>query len=119
MPRLQLIGVGSADSVRHFNTNAVVEQSGSRLLIDAGHTVGRALAACQLSTRDIDAVWITHCHADHIYGLERLGSERLFAGLAKPLLYLDPRLEDELWEHSLKGSMGAHRRGAADTAGLF
>ena len=106
MPRLQLIGVGSADSVRHFNTNALVEQSGSRLLIDAGHTVGRALAACQLSTRDIDAVWITHCHADHIYGLERLGSERLFAGLAKPLLYLDPRLEDELWEHSLKGSMG-------------
>ena len=106
MASLQLLGVGSADSVRHFNTNALVQQGEDRMLIDAGHTIGRALDACDLKVTDIDAVWITHCHADHIYGLERIGSQALFSGRAKPILYIDARLIDELWEQSLSGSMG-------------
>jgi len=103
---LRLLGVGSADSVRHFNTNALIEQGEDRMLIDAGHTLGRALDAVGLGMGQINAVWITHCHADHIYGLERLGSQRLFAGLPRPILYIDERLIDELWTHSLQGSMG-------------
>ncbi|MGD2006431.1 MAG: MBL fold metallo-hydrolase, partial [Pseudomonadales bacterium] len=106
MASLQLLGVGSADSVRHFNTNALIQQGQDRMLIDAGHTIGRALDACDLKVTDIDAVWITHCHADHIYGLERIGSQALFSGRAKPILYIDSRLINELWEHSLSGSMG-------------
>lgn len=106
MTKLTLLGVGSADSLRFYNTNALVETSAGRLLIDAGHTLGRALNEQGLGMNDVDAVWITHCHADHIYGLERLGSQRLFAGVGKPKLFAHHSLETELWDNSLKGSMG-------------
>ncbi|MGB0956962.1 MAG: MBL fold metallo-hydrolase [Litorivicinus sp.] len=106
MAELTLLGVGSADSVLHYNTNALIPTQAGRMLIDAGHTIGRALHAVGLGCRDVDVVFVTHCHADHIYGLERIGSERLFAGLPRPRLIAHRSLESELWEQSLKGSMG-------------
>ena len=119
MASLRLLGVGSADALTHFNTNALIEQDGDRLLIDAGHTLGRALAAVGQDMNAINAVWITHCHADHIYGLERLGSQRMFQAQAKPVLYIDERLIDELWTHSLQGSMGRIGEGKRDLDDYF
>ncbi|WP_420550861.1 MBL fold metallo-hydrolase [Litorivicinus lipolyticus] len=119
MPELTLLGVGSADSVRHFNTNALITTGDGRMLIDAGHTIGRALDRVGLSCRDIDAVFVTHCHADHIYGLERIGSERLFAGLPRPRLIAHRSLETELWDQSLKGSMGRIGEGECSLATYF
>ncbi len=49
-----------------------------RLLIDAGADVRHALKNLELSSNDIDGVYISHPHNDHIGGMEYLGLTSLF-----------------------------------------
>lgn len=63
------LGVGGAFTMRYFHTNFIVEQHEQRLLIDCGTTIRQALQAAQLQASDIDAIYITHLHADHVGGL--------------------------------------------------
>lgn len=67
---LRFLGTGSAFSRTMYNTNCLVEFEHYRLLIDCGHTAGRSLYELGLEWKDIDYIFITHLHADHIGGLE-------------------------------------------------
>lgn len=49
-----------------------------RLLIDAGGDVRHALQGVDLAAKDIDGVYISHPHNDHIGGMEYLGLMTLF-----------------------------------------
>ena len=97
------------------------------LLIDFGATGPTALY--KLKSRDgfayldrdgmidypaIRRVFVTHLHADHIGGLEELAlmNKYMFAdGVSgeghKAELITTPELAEALWEHSLKGGLGA------------
>lgn len=66
------IGVGSAFSMKNWQTNLIVEQNGKKLLIDAGTDIRFELQEQKLSYKDIDSLYITHLHADHIGGIEYL-----------------------------------------------
>lgn len=66
------LGTGSAFTMKGFQTSLLVEQNGKRLLIDAGTDIRFALKAAGLSYKDIDAVYISHLHADHAGGIEYL-----------------------------------------------
>ena len=70
---------------------------------------------------DIDAVYISHAHADHLGGMEFLGFTRYFTRkymldarrrgdnssepLALPTLYCARELVRDVWDHSLRGGM--------------
>jgi ribonuclease BN (tRNA processing enzyme) len=54
---------------------------------------------------DIDAILITHIHADHVGGLEEFGFQMNILHRRKPLLYIAEPLIHPLWEHTLKGGM--------------
>src|SRR5215813_8474415 len=71
--KLTFIGTGSAFTMDNFQSNMLLEDSGKRLLIDAGGDVRFALAKVGLGAKDIDALYISHLHADHIGGIEWLG----------------------------------------------
>lgn len=53
-------------------------QTPYRLLLDVGGDIRHALKAIDLSSRDIDGIYISHPHNDHIGGMEYMGLTTLF-----------------------------------------
>ena len=119
MAHLTLLGVGHSESIRHWNNNAMVTAGQRRLLIDAGYTIKFALNDIGLTFADIDAIFLSHVHADHCFGLERMAYECRFQHQFKPVLYLPPNLYSELWNESLKGVMGKTGEGPASLEDYF
>lgn len=109
--RLRLLGCGHSESMDFFNTNAVLETPQGRLLIDSGYTIKPALRAQGLKLEDIQAAFITHVHADHCVGLERLGIEGRYVLGRKFGLLFEPAIETELWDQCLKGLLGSSSDG--------
>ncbi len=98
-------GTGSAWSTYYGNSSAVLENAGSRLIIDCGHTVPGRLRQMGIDVQDIDAIFITHLHGDHVYGLEEFGFRGFVTeGVRIPLL-LPEGLAKPLWENVLSGTM--------------
>ncbi len=104
--QFKIIGCGNSESIKHFNNNALLCSADGNLLIDCGHTAKLALHEQGYSWSDIDAVYITHVHGDHVFGLERLAFESRFKLNVRPKLFLEPSLATELWDQTLKGALG-------------
>lgn len=105
-PILHLLGVGNSESLVHWNTNLLLTSDNSHLLIDCGFSIKYALHDHGLDSSQVDAVYITHLHGDHVHGLERLGFESRYVHGNRIRLILEPSLEKPLWDHCLKGTMG-------------
>lgn len=108
--KLQFIGTGSAFTPmsENFQSNMILHSdAGKRLLIDCGSDARHALAALGFNHLDIDAVYISHLHADHSGGLEWLAFTRRFASAtpSKPKLYVHPSLQKRLWNNVISGGL--------------
>jgi ribonuclease BN (tRNA processing enzyme) len=80
--------------------------SGAKILVDCGSDVKYSLTECKINPSDIDAVYISHLHADHIGGLEWLVLNTYFGGENKrPKLFCEEKLQPKLWNNSLKGGL--------------
>lgn len=97
-------GTGSAFCLENYQSNVVIKNNDRRLLIDCGSDIRFALRDLGLSVLDINAVYVSHLHADHIGGLECLGFCNYF-NHEKPNLYCEGAIMDQLWNNSLKGGM--------------
>lgn len=98
---LIFIGSGSAFTVGsdNYQSNMILEINKKRLLIDCGSDARLALYKLNFSYRDIDAVYISHLHADHCGGLEWLGFCTKFEPkCSKPSLFIHPDLKNPLWK---------------------
>jgi ribonuclease BN (tRNA processing enzyme) len=104
--QFMMLGVSHSGSVHGYNTNGLLQTKAGNLLIDCGYTIKAALHSQQLSFDDISAVFITHVHGDHVFGLERLAFESRFLLNKRISLYLEPKLYRELWDQTLRGSLG-------------
>jgi len=111
MMKLTFVGVGPMRAKSgQWQTNAVIthEKDGKKrhLLIDCGTSSEYALDEAGIDIADIDAVFITHEHADHLGGLPSLGLVTYFdPALSKLKLYTDSQLLPQLWERNLRGTM--------------
>lgn len=118
-PHLVLLGTGNAESLRYWNTNALVRTCEKNILIDCGFSIKYALSNIGLTTRDVDSVFITHAHGDHIHGLERLGFESRYVHQRRPRLYLEADLYSVVWDRCLSGSMGQTSNGPSQLEDFF
>jgi ribonuclease BN (tRNA processing enzyme) len=111
MPTIQCLGTGSAFTLKNYQTNFLLTaENGYRLLVDCGSDCRRALAAhTDLTYLDIDGVYVSHLHADHIGGLEWLAFATHFDPRRqdKPDLWISRFLVDDLWNRSLSGGLAS------------
>lgn len=109
---IKFLGSGSAFTMNNFQSNMLISNidkgdNVKRMLVDCGSDIRWSLERQSLTYKDIDAVYISHLHADHIGGLEYLGFCNYFdPSCEKPDLYISSRLLSSLWD-SLKGGMGS------------
>ena len=101
------LGTGSAFCVKNYHSNAVVIENGKNLLVDAGGDLRFSLHESKLSYKDIDAVYISHFHTDHIGGLEYLAFKSYFDNKkSKIKLFIHESFIEPLWNNSLKAGLG-------------
>ncbi|MDB2614157.1 MBL fold metallo-hydrolase [Chlamydiales bacterium] len=104
------LGSGPALAVEesNFHSNMLIKTSeNKRLLIDCGTDVKWSLHAQGLSFKDIDGVYISHLHSDHVGGLEWLAFNFYFNLRQKVPLYIEESLVDDLWDHVLVGGLSS------------
>lgn len=90
--RLHILGCGSAlPTVRHLPTAQILELRGKLLLIDCGEGTQRQIRKQGLSFEAIRAIFITHLHGDHIFGLPGLISTMSMLGRGRGLTIIGPR----------------------------
>lgn len=121
--KLLFLGSGSAFTVNGSNYHSnmlLVDDAGAKLLIDCGSDARLALAELGLTYKDIQAVYVSHLHADHVGGLEWLGFSSYFdPNCEKPHLYCHHSLKAPLWENVLSGGMSSLQSHMADLSTYF
>lgn len=103
------LGVGDAFTARYWSTCALVDavtaEGRARLLIDCPHPIRRVLGEQGLDVADLDAVVVTHCHADHVSGLEGLLFFAYFVLRRKLPVLAHPDVLAALWGGHLSAGM--------------
>lgn len=109
--KLIFLGTGSAFTVgdNNYHSNMLLTNGeGQNFLIDCGSDVRHSLHEQGLSYKDIEHVYISHLHADHMGGLEWLGFTHKFdPSCHKPHLYINQPIANVLWDQCLSGSMSS------------
>ena len=77
------LGVGQGFSTKYFHNNYIISISNTNILIDAGTTLRFSLEASPYTYTDIDYIFLTHFHFDHIGGLEEFLQRRYWSTTSK------------------------------------
>jgi ribonuclease BN (tRNA processing enzyme) len=73
MPSVTFLGTGPGSALPgRGQASILLQTSGGQVLLDAGEPCGTALLTLGYAMADLDAVWITHAHPDHVGGLPML-----------------------------------------------
>lgn len=110
--KITFLGTGSAFTMRNHQTNILITQNNKNLLIDAGTDIRFSLSPSigripSRTYKDIDSIYITHLHADHIGGIEYLAFCSYFDKSMSEKIGLigNSELIRELWDSSLRGGL--------------
>ncbi len=129
MFQIKFLGVGSAftlpasGNVNHCDWQSnvlVIAENGKKLLIDCGSDVRFSLQQQGLSYGDIDGVYISHLHADHVCGLEWLAFTTYFdPKCTRPKMFCSATIAGPLWTQSLRGGLESIEGRKMDLTGYF
>ena len=119
--KLIFAGSGSAFTLNNYQSNMIIESDhGKKLLIDCGSDIRFSLSRLGITYADIDSVYISHLHADHVGGMEWIGfSTKFDPQCGKPQLYISRLLKQELWSSVLSGGMHSLQGEVADLDTYF
>ena len=88
------LGTSSGVPTRQRNVTALAlqpENSRDWYLVDCGEATQHRLLRTPLSVRNLKAIFITHVHGDHSYGLPGLLASAAMNGRTEPLVLIGPR----------------------------
>lgn len=89
------LGTGAGRPSKHRNVSAIAlqlpEPGCGWWLFDAGEATQHQLMQTPLKLSKLDAIFVTHLHGDHLYGIPGLLSTRSFVGGETPLVLTGPR----------------------------
>ena len=93
--RVHILGCGSAlPTQRHFPSSQVVEVRGKLFLVDCGEGTQLQLRRSRLRFTKISAVFLSHLHGDHCFGLiGMISTFGLLGRTARLAVYAPPELE--------------------------
>src|SRR5216110_3886703 len=84
--RVTLLGTGTPfPNAERFGSAILVEAAGKKLLFDCGRGAVIRLAQAGVSPKEIDGLFLTHLHSDHVVGIPDLWLSGWFLGRDKPL----------------------------------
>lgn len=103
-----VVGVGDAFSEKYWGTSFLVRTPGSLLAVDCPDSYFKALKSSGFGLRvdDLDGLFLTHLHGDHVNGLEMTLAWRKFVTQKRLRIFTTPEVADVLWEARLKASLG-------------
>src|SRR3982751_5357433 len=71
--RVTLLGTGTPfPSAERFGSAVLVEVAGKKLLFDCGRGVVIRLTEAGVDPKDLDGLFVTHLHSDHVVGIPDL-----------------------------------------------
>ena len=71
--KVTLLGTGApAPSIERFGPSILVEAGGQKLLFDCGRGAGQRLWQLKIPLGQVDALFLTHLHSDHVVGIPDL-----------------------------------------------
>ena len=90
--RLYILGCGSAlPTLRHYATSQIIELRGKQFMIDCGEGTQLQLRRSKINFNKIQAVFISHIHGDHCFGLIGMISTFGLQGRTAPLHVYSPK----------------------------
>ena len=114
--KITFLGSGSAFSLaeENYQSNILISAGDKNLLYDCGTSIPEALNAKGMKPQDLDAIYISHLHADHAGGIEYVAFKTFFEvfafgktefGSMKPSLYGHSTILSEGWDNTWKGGL--------------
>ena len=92
----------------NYQSNILLRLGDTSLLVDCGSDIRFSLFDQGLNYDSAQDVYISHLHADHVFGLEWLGFNRKFnSSLPKPVLHLSNKIVKKIWANVLSGAMSS------------
>jgi ribonuclease BN (tRNA processing enzyme) len=84
--KIKFLGTGSGvASLNRFHSSLLITSKNYNLLIDCGDAISRAILNQNINYNIIDAILISHLHADHYAGLPSLITQMKLGGRKKEL----------------------------------
>mgnify|MGYP000073673896 CR=1 FL=1 len=108
---LTFLGTSAGTPSKHRNvTAAAIKLADSKhwCLVDCGEGTQQQLIKTKLSPSKLSAIFITHVHGDHCYGLPGLLSSMAMMGRKDPLTILAPKAIEE-WIVATQQLTDAHQ----------
>jgi len=100
--KVTLLGTGSPNpAVNRFGPSTLVEAGGQKFLFDAGRGALMRLAQTPVRWQDVQGIFLTHLHSDHLVGLPDLWLTGAFLppGRKSPLRIWGPEGTKEMIAH--------------------
>jgi len=98
--KITLLGTGTPfPSAERFGSAILVEAGGKKLLFDCGRGAVIRLAQTGVKPSEIDGLFLTHLHSDHVVGIPDLWLTGWFLGRRAPLRVWGPQGTRSMMEH--------------------